>query len=285
MSTEEKNADPDAKDGEKRMTFLEHLLELRKRLMSSVYGIGLTTVLTLIFYEPVFAFLRAPLDVVNEKFRTEPEYVSLVQEKGFASSPNIVEPITTDPLGLMMVLMKISIYAGLVLASPWVLYQIWAFVSPGLTKKEAGVIRPVLIGGVFFFVGGALFCYYIVFPRTIEFLVWFDVNLGFKPSYVPTDYFGMLTTFMLIFGATFELPLVSAIFARLGLLKPQWLLIFWRYIIVGCFIGGAILSPGTDPISMLIMSFSMVFLYGLSIVLALICYRKHQQAKTVADSR
>jgi sec-independent protein translocase protein TatC len=153
-----------------------------------------------------------------------------------------------------------------------------------LTEKESGAIRPVLFGGIFFFVAGAAFCYYVVFPRTIEFLVWFDVNLGFKPSYTPTEYYGMLTTFMLIFGACFELPLVSAIFARLGLLKPQWLLIFWRYIIVGCFVAGAFLSPGADPISMLIMSFSLVFLYGLSILLAIICYRKHQQAKAEQSS-
>jgi sec-independent protein translocase protein TatC len=167
MSTEEKTTGKEGPDHERRMTFLEHLLELRKRLMSSVYGIVLTTVLTLVFYEPVFAFLRAPLDTVNEKFKTEPEYIQLVTDRGFNPKQNIVEPITTDPLGLMMVLMKISVYAGLVLASPWVLYQVWAFVSPGMTKKEAGAIRPVLIGGIFFFVGGALFCYYIVFPRTI----------------------------------------------------------------------------------------------------------------------
>ncbi len=271
-------------DTEKRMTFLEHLLELRKRLMSSVYAIVLTTVVTLIFYEPVFVFLRAPLDAVNAKFKTDPGYVELLIRKEFDPTKNIIEPITTDPMGLMMILMRISIYAGLILASPWVLYQIWAFVSPGLTPKEAGAIRPVLFGGIFFFVGGAAFCYFLVFPRTIEFLVWFDVNLGFKPSYVPTDYFGMLTTFMLIFGATFEIPLVSAIFARLGMLKPQWTLVFWRYIIVGCFVAGSILSPGADPISMIIMSLSLVFLYGLSIVMAKICYRKHQQAKTAAGN-
>jgi sec-independent protein translocase protein TatC len=278
MSTEEKKSEEP--ESEKRMTFLEHLLELRKRLMASVYGIVITTVVTLIFYEPVFAFLRKPLDDVNQEFKTNPSYVDLLVKKNFNPTQNIVEPITTDPLGLMMILMKISVYAGLVLASPWVLYQVWAFVAPGLTSKEAGAIRPVLLGGILFFVGGASFCYFIVFPRTIEFLVWFDVNLGFKPSYTPAEYFGMLTTFMLIFGATFELPLVSAIFARLGMLKPQWLLVFWRYIIVGCFVAGSILSPGADPISMIIMSLSLVFLYGMSIVLAKICYRKHQQAKS-----
>jgi len=191
MSTEEKTTETSKPDGERRMTFLEHLLELRKRLMASVYGIVITTVLTLIFYEPVFAFLRAPLDTVNDLFKNDPEYVKLVTDRGFNPTQNIVEPITTDPLGLMMILMKISVYAGLVLASPWVLYHVWAFVSPGLTEKEAGAIRPVLIGGIFFFVGGASFCYFIVFPRTIEFLVWFDVNLGFRPSYTPAEYIGM----------------------------------------------------------------------------------------------
>lgn len=283
MSTEEKTSETPKRDRERRMTFLEHLLELRSRLVSAVYGIVLTTTVTLIFYEPVFAVLQQPMDHVNAKFKNDPTYVALVVSKGFSPTTNIIEPITTDPLGLMMVLMKVSIYAGLLLASPWLIYQLWAFISPGLTEKEAGAIRPVLIGGIFFFAAGASLCYFVVFPLTLEFLVWFDVHLGYKPSYVPTEYFGLLITFMLIFGSVFEIPLVVAIFARLGLLKPRWLTVFWRYVVVGCFVVGALLSPGSDPISMLIMSGSLLFLYMLSIAMAKICYAKREKARNAIE--
>jgi len=285
MSNEEKAVEKTKPDREGRMTFLEHLLELRKRLVSAIYGIVITTVVTLFCYQPVFDFLRAPMDRVNHKFKNDPALVALVASKGFNPTQDIIVPITTDPLGLMLVLMKVSIYSGLLLASPWLIYQIWAFVAPGLTPREAGAIRPVLLGGIFFFIGGAAFCYTVVFPLTLQFLVWFDVHLGYRPSYIPTDYFGLLITFMLIFGAVFEIPLVSAVFARLGLLRPEWLTKFWRYTVVGCFVLGALLSPGSDPISMIIMSTSLLVLYAMSIVLARICYAKRQQAKADDTSK
>ena len=278
-TTTKKESSGDAKpEREGRMTFLEHLLELRSRLVSAMIGVIIMTVVTLAGYQYIFAFMRAPMDKVNQEWMGSEELRDLAKKKGFDPNENILEPITTNPLGLMLVLMKVSIYSGLLLASPWLIYQIWAFVSPGLTKKEAGAIRPVLLGGIFAFIAGAAFCYYVVFPITLGFVVWFDITLGFKPSYTPTEYFGLLITFMLIFGAVFEIPLVSAVFARLGLLKPVWLTVFWRYVVVGCFIAGALFSPGGEPISMIIMSLSLLVLYAMSIVLAKICYAKRQKA-------
>jgi sec-independent protein translocase protein TatC len=121
---------------------------------------------------------------------------------------------------------------------------------------------------------GAVFCYWVVFPFTLEFTVWLAVYLKVRPSYTPEHYMDLLVTFMLIFGLTFELPLVAAALARLRLLRPTWLLKPWRYIIVGCFVLGAALSPGTDPISMLILSGALLFLYVLSIILAVLAYPK-----------
>ena len=451
MSEADSDTDPPAsgREPEKRMSFIEHLLELRSRLIKCIYALLLTTILTLVFYKPVFAFLMAPIDRANQVFRTDPGFRETMKEnhvlpplagggevtvlegsaaaerwgvKPYGDPPgakgtvriaaaaeggkNVIEmnfdftaggtvlaaecgnlpppntgsfvfrvrpsarcalalrladqdgrvfrsnvvpllegepqavtfplqgpwaekpagdepvqpreplqgwsllirrapdgppagtlavfearavsasreldlirPITTDPLGLMFILMKVALYAGLVLGSPIILYEIWAFVSPGLKPNEIRAIRPVLMGGVGFFVVGAAFCYYLVFPYTLQFLVWFDINLGFQPSYVPQEYINLLITFMLIFGALFELPLVAAVLARLGLLKPEWLTHYWRFIILVCFILGAICSPGQDPISMLIMSGCLVFLYALSVAMAWFFYRRRKSAE------
>lgn len=259
-------------DPEARMSFVEHLMELRSRLIVAGLAVLLTSVLALVFYEPVFAFLRAPLDRVNQTFKTTPAYQELLTARGMDPQRDIVRPITTQPLGLLMILMKVALYAGLVLASPVVLYEIWAFVAPGLKGHELRAIRPVLIGGVLCFLAGAAFCYYIVFPITLEFLVWLDVSLGYQPSYVPDEYIGLLLTFMMIFGGAFELPLVAAVLARLRLLKPVWLTRYWRYVLLGCFVAGSLLSPGSEIFSMLLLSGALVFLYLASILLAWLCY-------------
>jgi sec-independent protein translocase protein TatC len=176
----------------------------------------------------------------------------------------------------MMIMMKTSLWAGLVLSSPVILFELWSFVAPGLTDREKKALRPIFWVGVFFFLFGAFFCYFLVFPFTIEFLVWLDVLLGIKPWYTPDDTIGLLLTFMLLFGAIFELPLVAAVLARLGFLRISLLLRFWRYILVLCFFLGGILSPGGDVVSMLIMSLTLVFLYGLSVLLVWVCQRKAQ---------
>lgn len=250
---------------ETRMGFMDHLMELRKRLMAALFAVVLTTTLALIFFKPIFLFLRAPIDNVNEKFRTDDKFQALLAEQHMDPQADVVRPISTDPLGLMLILMKIAVYAGLVLSSPIVLYELWAFVAPGLRPREIRAIRPVLVFGVFFFLGGAAFCYYLVFPYTMEFVVWLDVYLGVVPSYTPDSYLDLLLVFMLIFGALFEIPLVVAILAKLGILKPAWLARYWRVISLACFLAGSLASPGTDIMSMLLMSGALVVLYAISI--------------------
>ncbi|MBE7467054.1 MAG: twin-arginine translocase subunit TatC [Planctomycetes bacterium] len=312
--------------GEVRMGFLDHLMELRKRLFAAVISVLVMTVLCLIFHKPIFDFLFAPLETVNRTFRQDDELLTSViwvhlpgeaREKIEAAGIDgerrtklllcyrdpenwavqeaegapaelvaflkkilidvhrpVVEPISTDPLGLMMILMKVSVYAGLLLSSPIVLYELWSFVAPGLRQNERAAIRPVFAAGVIFFLLGSSFCYYIIFPITIQFLVWFDIYLGFKPSYVPETYMGLLLTFMILFGAMFEIPLVAAVLARLKLLHSSTLLRYWRYVVLTSFIFGSILSPGSEVISMLLMSGTLLFLYAISIVLTMILYPK-----------
>lgn len=314
------------RDPEGRMTFMQHLLELRRRLMAAVIAITVTTVGTLIFYEPVFDFLMRPVEEVNLNFRNDAELQRLLvltrldpalsrllktekleasvrkqvldaivdpemrptldtlpistelKRLALKSRPDmdapVVRPIATDPLSTMLMLMKVAVWAGLVLSSPVVIYEIWAFISPGLRPNEKRAIRPVLAGGVLFFVAGAAFCYYVVFPFSIQFMVWLDVHLGFQPSYTPEDYIGLLITFMLLFGAVFEIPLVVAALARLGIVSTGFLLHYWRAVVLICFVLGALLSPGSDIMSMVLMSGTLLVLYLLSLGMAWFCYKQ-----------
>ena len=313
-----------SRDPEGRMSFMEHLLELRRRLMVVAFALFITTVVTLIFHKLVIGFLMAPVKEVNREFAEnaemrwsllltrvnedlreelvridpseesrkiilaywdDPQTAAALPGTGLPPEVNaairrarpdvetpVVRMIATDPLATMLMLMKVAVWAGIVLSSPVLLYEIWAFVAPGLSDRERGAIRPVLAGGVLCFLAGAAVCYYLVFPITISFLVWFELDLGFQPSYTPKDYMDLLVTFMLIFGALFEIPLVVAVLARLGLVSPGMLTKYWRFIILFCFIFGALFSPGSDVMSMVIMSGTLVFLYIVSLALAFICY-------------
>jgi len=314
------------RDPEGRMSFMAHLMELRRRLMVVALALFFTTVVTMIFYQSVVGFLMAPVKQVNRMFAHEtdmrwslmltrinedlredlvridpetevrekvltywddPQRLVALQATGLdpvvitqiqRARPDVETPVVdmsaTDMLGTMLMLMKVALWAGVVLSSPVLLYEIWAFVAPGLSDRERRAIRPVLVGGVLCFLTGAALCYYLVFPITLQFLVWFELDLGVKPRYTPKDYMDLLVTFMLIFGALFEIPVVAAVLAKLGLVSPGMLTRYWRFIILFCFICGALFSPGSDPMSMMIMSGTLIFLYLVSLALTVVCYPK-----------
>ncbi len=278
-NTSDEDEDEDEEEEEddgSRMGFLDHLMELRRRLMGGVIAVFITTILSFVFYSHIFAFLRVPIDNINQQYRDDPELSAQAVAIGLDPQKGVIVPISTEPLGLIMILMKVAVITGIVLSSPIVVYQFWSFVSPGLKKSERRAIQPLLLGGLMFFVGGASFCYYLVFPLTLNFLVWLDVSMGFAPQYTPNHYIGLLVTFMLIFGLVFELPLVASILALLRILSPEFLTRYWRYVILACFLLGSILSPGGDPMSMLMMSGSMVVLYVVSIFLVKMLYPKEE---------
>lgn len=266
---------PPEEDGPgRKMSFMEHLMELRRRLIVAIAAVTVTTILCFVFFHEIFAFLQGPMNGVNDSFRNNPDLQQLLIDRGIPADEPVIKPISTQPLGLMMVLMKISVWAGLVLSSPIVVYELWAFIAPGLKPREVRAIRPILLAGLLFFLAGASLCYFVVFPITMEFLVWFDVYLGVKPLYTVKDYIDLLTTFMLIFGLMFELPLVATVLSMLRILNPSWLTRYWRLVVVGCFLAGSILSPGSEIMSMLIMSGCLLFLYLLAIVMTRMVYPK-----------
>lgn len=269
----------DSERGEVRMTFFEHLMELRRRLVISAFAILAMMTLSLVFFKPIWGFMMAPAREVNRYFMEDAELKQTAIDAGLDPSKGVVRMVSNDPLAVTLELCKLAFWLGLVLSSPIVLLQIWRFVAPGLRPNEIRAIRPVLIAGVLCFLFGAFLCYYLVFPISLNFLVWLDIYLGLEPFYSADSFISLLIMFMVIFGAMFEIPVVAAVLAKLGLLKPQWLTKHWRGTVLGCFILGAIISPSNNVFSYLIFAGCLLFLWGASTVLAYALYPKSRETK------
>ena len=253
------------------MSFLDHLLELRRRILISAATMFIMMVVSVCFFKPIWDFLLAPVKTLNQNFMHDEELRQAAIKAG-ADPNHVVKMVSNDPLAVTIALCKICFWLGLVLSAPMLLYQLWGFVAPGLRANEKRAIQPVLFGGIFCFLLGAVLCYYLVFPISINFLVWLDLYLGLVPLYTADRFVNLLIMFMVIFGAMFEIPVVAAVFARLGLLKPEWLTKYWRITVFGCFVAGAIISPSNDLISYLIFSGCLLFLWGASVALAYLLY-------------
>ncbi|MCW8133528.1 MAG: twin-arginine translocase subunit TatC, partial [Planctomycetota bacterium] len=249
-------------DPEGRMTFMQHLMELRNRIMVAAGALFVLVMLALVFYRPIFDFLKQPIDNVNARFREDEELCRMIvnvrldpslrrkldgagvsddlrnriydafrdpklweKVKSDELGPElraelmaarvdlgtpVVTTISTDPLSTTLILMSVAFWVAVVLGSPVLVYEVWAFVSPGLKPREKAAIRPVLVGGIFFFALGAAACYYLIFPLSMSFFVWLDLDMGYLPNYTPDSYINLLITFMLITGLIFEIPMVVA---------------------------------------------------------------------------
>lgn len=237
------------------MSFRDHLIELRSRVLRASIGVAVAFFVAWSFHVELYAWLSAP--VRNALAENNLYAIKALQ---------ITESIE--------VYMKLSLVGGIFLASPWVFYQVWAFVAPGLLDKEKRLLVPVLSGTVACFVLGAAFCYLVVLPFMTDFLVKLTIEapgMSLEPTLASTVSFS--TIMLLAFGAVFELPLFMYVLAVLGLVTPVGLLQFYRYWIVISFILGAILTPTPDPINQALMSVPLVVLYGVGIGVAWLAQR------------
>jgi sec-independent protein translocase protein TatC len=239
------------------MSLVDHLGELRKCLLHSLVALFVGTGITLYFSKDLFKILTRPLDAV------------LPQGSHF---------IATTPFESYMVYLKTAALAGFLLAAPYIALQIWRFVSPGLYKKEKKLILPIALLSGFFFVGGALFGYFFVFPTGFKFVVGIlsDTSILFMPKM--NDYFSFSTKFLLAFGVTFELPLVILLLARLGLIQYRHVHRFRKYAIILIFTVAGILTPGPDVLSQFMMAIPLLFLYELGGLFAYLFGKKRQIA-------
>lgn len=224
------------------MNLVHHLGDLRRCLIHSVIALIIGTSLTLYYSKELFNILIHPLEL---------------------SLPKGSHFITTTPFESYMVYLKTAFLAGALLAAPYIAYQIWRFISPGLYKKEKTTIVWLGILSSFFFLTGALFGYFFVFPTGFKFVVEIlqDTPILFMPKM--EDYFAFSSKFLLAFGVTFELPLIILILSRFGLIDYSHIHRFRKYAIVLIFVIAGILTPGPDIFSQFMMATPLVILYEL----------------------
>jgi sec-independent protein translocase protein TatC len=235
-----------------KMSFLEHLDELRKRLIVSVYALVVGCVISFIFVGKVEGLILGPLQQMM---------------------PNGQRLIFTAPMEGFMTMMKIGALGGLFLALPVIILQLWLFIAPGLYANEKRFAIPFVLLGTFFFIAGAAFSHYIAFPYTWAFFLGFETQyLQFLPKL--SDVFSLWVKMLLGFGVIFQMPTIVFFLARMGLVSAGFLIRHTKYAILIIFILGAVLSPGTDVVSQALMAGPMLVLYGLSIGIAFVFAKK-----------
>jgi sec-independent protein translocase protein TatC len=233
-------------DPSSKMSFLDHLDELRKRLIWAIGGLLGGCVIAFLFVGQIEQFIMLPLVEILGPDR-QFQYID-----GF------------DPF---MLFMKIGALGGLMIASPFILWQLWLFIAPGLYSHEKRFAIPFVIFSTVFFFLGAAFSHYIAFPWTwVFFKSWETQYMKFQPAIGPM--FSIYVKMLLAFGVVFQLPTLVFFLARMGVVTAGLMIRKTKYAVLVIFILAAVLSPGTDVVSQALMAGPMLGLYGLSIIIA-----------------
>lgn len=242
------------------MTFLEHLEELRTRLVRSVIALVIAFGICWNFSMQIFHFLTNPLR---------------------NAYPDI-KFIYTAPTEAFMLYMKMDFFVAIFLASPFLLYQVWAFIAPGLYPHERAYAVPFIAFGTFFFISGAAFGHYILFPMTFKFLGGFaSADMTFMPRI--GDYYSFYSWFLLALGVVFQLPVVIFILARIGLVTPGFLMRKFKYAFLGAFIVSAVITPTGDMVTQTLLAAPMIGLYLLGVGVAWMFGKPRRAVVPVSD--
>ena len=237
--------EPSAAPDNTQETFISHLIELRSRLLHSIVAVVVVLVALFPWAKDIYALLARPL------LRALPQGSTM---------------IATDVTGTFLVPLKVTLMAAFLIALPYVLYQVWAFVAPGLYQHEKRLAMPVIVSSVFFFAVGMAFAYLVVFPVAFGFFA------GYTPAGVQmmTDidkYLSFVLTMFIAFGITFEVPVVVVVLVRLGVVELKKLQSIRGYVIVGAFVMGAIFTP-PDVLSQVMLAVPLWLLYELGLLVA-----------------
>ncbi len=259
---------------ESRMPFLSHLRELRDRVRNAALVFMAAFGVCWYFSEDIFTWLREPLFKIWMQ-HTGPG-IPAAEDWG---PPVMIYTGLTQPFWVDM---SVGLWAGIFLSSPFIFYQLWKFIAPGLYKKERKITVAFAVFSAIFFVSGALFCFYFALPKLYGFFLGYNSpNLKALPNI--QDYLDITRDSMLAFGAIFEMPLLIYFLAMVGLVTHRGLWKFSRYFVVVAFVIGAILTPGPDVVSQLLMALPMIALYNVSILLAWrVTIKREKGAKELA---
>jgi len=236
-------------ESERRMSIWSHIEELRSVIVYSLVFVGIGVLGVSVFAHDLYILLLQPL-------------------KDFQPDAQLV---THSPPEAFVIYLKIALLGGLVLASPFVIWQILRFITPGLKSAEKRWTIPGLVVGLILFAGGVLFAHVLVVPLALRFLWNFNVNWGIEPLWRVQYYFSFILTLFAVFGSMFELPLLVTIFARLGVASPEFLRQKRKYAIVLLVGLAAVLTP-PDVVTQILLSVPLWILYEISILLAKLAY-------------
>jgi sec-independent protein translocase protein TatC len=253
--------DPDyLDDSGSKMSFLEHLDELRKRLIYIVYSLIAGCVIAYIFIGKIFDFIMRPM------------YSVLKNSDG--SAAKLIFTAGPEPF---MLYIKIGFLAGIFIASPLIIYQVWKFIAPGLYTHEKKFAIPFVLMSTIFFVAGGLFAHFVAFPVTWRFFNSFgNAYMIFMPKI--DEAFSLYTKMLLGSGLIFEMPTLVFFLARMGVVSARMLLKYFKYAFLAIFIIAAVISPGTDVMSQVVMAVPMLGLYVISIVIAAVFGKRKRLA-------
>jgi len=229
------------------MTFTEHLEELRWGLIKSFAAVVLAFFSCFFFSDRIVAFMIAPL------------------KRGLQPGESLIGTGVTEAFFFEM---KVALVAGVFLASPVIFYQIWRFIAPGLNESEKKLVIPFVLFTSFFFIAGAYFCYWVVLPVAFQYFIEQYRSLDVSPEIRIGEYFTFFSRMVLAFGITFELPLFTLFLVRLGIWDYRFMWRTFRYAIIVICIVAAILTPGPDIASQLLLAVPLTILYLLSIGVA-----------------
>lgn len=230
---------------EAAMPFLDHLQELRGCLVRSCLALIAGSIFCFSWSSEIFSLLTTPLFTAFKD-------VSL---------------IGTGPAEAFIVKLKVSIVAGIILTSPYSFFELWRFIAPGLYKEEKKAALPFVLFSTLFFLFGVSFCYILIFPFTFGFFMDEFVSIGVSPTIKIGEYLAFAVELLSIFGMIFELPVLTFLLARLGLVSYRWLIDKFRYATVGIFIVAGVLTP-PDVVTQLLLAGPLLVIYGICILIA-----------------
>lgn len=339
------------------MSFLDHLDELRRRLIRSALFIAIAFVVCWIFSDKIYDFLQVPVQAamleakkyyaaeikgtpltlaelpdgtevifplpteakignvllqagttVPAKVKREADgttqlvtaHLCLISDATVIDKDTVIPPslyqasnapigrdnqlVVPTVQGAFNLYIKVSFYAAIFFAVPFLLVQTWGFVAPGLYPHEKTYAAPIIIMASLFFLLGCAFAYYIAFPRAANFLLGVATGGNLRPLVNADDYFDLIIIIMLGLGIVFEIPTITFFTSRLGLVSPRMLLKVWRYAVIAIFILAAIMSPTTDVPNLLVFAAPMMILYFLSVGIAWVFHRRRQTEKEYLES-
>ncbi len=241
------------------MSLIEHLEELRRRLIHSVIYLAVAFFLAYGFHERIYGYMQEPITRALSAHHLDPQLVYL----------NPIEPFN--------LYLKVSFLGGAILASPFVLYQVWLFISPGLYQNEKRYVVPFMTATIGLFLTGAYFGFQYVYPRALDFLLGYGKQ--FKPMVTIGEYTDLFMTVILGLGITFELPILIMFLALFGIVSHGWLWKNFRYAFFVIFVIAAIITPTPDPLTMCVFAAPLIVLYLIGIGVAYMVHPARRRAR------